>query len=39
MTIITHALAFLLGAGGGAWAWTKYRAKAATDLATIKAKL
>jgi hypothetical protein len=38
-TLVTHVIAFLLGSGGGAWAWNKYAAKAASDLAAVKAKL
>lgn len=35
MTLITHAVAFVVGAGGGAWAWNKYKARAAAKLAQV----
>ena len=37
--IITHAIAFLLGAIGGAYGWSRYKSKAAADLATISKKI
>lgn len=43
MTVL-HAIeaivvAFLVGAGGGAWAWNKYKAKAVADLAKVEKKI
>lgn len=38
-TIITHAVALLVGAGGGVYAWSKYKAKAAADLASVSKKI
>lgn len=38
-TIITHAVALLVGAGVGAWAWQKWKAKVAADLATVAKKV
>lgn len=38
-TIITHAVALLIGAGGGAYAWNKYKAKVAADLASVAKKV
>jgi hypothetical protein len=35
-TILTHALAVLVGFGGGWWACQKYAAKAAAELAAVK---
>lgn len=38
-TIITHLVAFVVGAGGGAYAWGKFKAKAAADLAAVAKKV
>lgn len=35
MTIVTHGAAFVIGVLGGAWAWNRYKAKAAADLAKL----